>query len=231
MNKISKFLPLAILFFLTLSSIRCDAKEDIVLDETEDDREYKSELEFKSENLVTIVVKNYTEVLEKSKPILVLFYAPWCGHCQAFAPEYSKIADKFSKDNSNLTVAIMDATENQEFSMKLGIEGFPTLRLFEGNETYEYEGERSMESIGRFVNKKLFGGVEELKSLKDIEEYTKTRQFVFLATFDKEAHKDKMEKYNDISKMIDKIDFVICSAKACVEHYKNELVFLRPFDE
>ena len=43
MNKISKFLPLAILFFLTLSSIRCDAKEDIVLDETEDDREYKSE--------------------------------------------------------------------------------------------------------------------------------------------------------------------------------------------
>lgn len=67
-------------------------------------------------------------VYDKSKIVFVKFFAPWCGHCKALAPIYSKLADIFSEEES-IIIAELDADRYSEFASQFGISGFPTLKV------------------------------------------------------------------------------------------------------
>ncbi|RWS05049.1 protein disulfide-isomerase-like isoform X2, partial [Dinothrombium tinctorium] len=98
-----------------------------------------------------LVSKNFDEVaFDKSKDVLVEFYAPWCGHCKQLAPIYEQLAEKY-KDNENILIAKMDATANELDHTK--INSFPTIKLFKKgtNEAVEYNGERTLEGLNKFL--------------------------------------------------------------------------------
>jgi thioredoxin 1 len=68
-------------------------------------------------------------VLESSLPVIVDFWAPWCGPCKMVAPTLDKIAKEYS---GRLVVAKVNTDENPQWAMKYGIQGIPTMLLFYG---------------------------------------------------------------------------------------------------
>ena len=69
-------------------------------------------------------------VLESSLPVIVDFWAPWCGPCKMVAPTLEKIAKDYAGE---LLVAKVNTDENPEWAMKYGVQGIPTmLFIFDG---------------------------------------------------------------------------------------------------
>ena len=69
-------------------------------------------------------------VMESSLPVVVDFWAPWCGPCKMVAPTLDKIAKEYE---GKLIIAKVNTDENPEWAMKFGVQGIPTMLLiFEG---------------------------------------------------------------------------------------------------
>jgi thioredoxin 1 len=72
-----------------------------------------------------------SDVIQSDKPVLVDFWAEWCGPCKGIAP----ILDEASKDyDGRLQIAKLNVDENRDVPAKFGIRGIPTLMLFKGGE-------------------------------------------------------------------------------------------------
>jgi thioredoxin 1 len=71
------------------------------------------------------------EVLEADKPIMVDFWAEWCGPCRAVSP----ILDKIAEENADkLSIVKLNVDDNPEIAMKYGITSIPAMYVFKGGE-------------------------------------------------------------------------------------------------
>ena len=88
-----------------------------------------------SEKVIHISDDNFQkEVLESDKPVMVDFWASWCGPCLALAPIIDEIAENYG---DKIKVCKLNVDENQKTAMQYGIKGIPTIIFFKNGQVVE----------------------------------------------------------------------------------------------
>lgn len=109
-------------------------------------------------NVLNLIPSNFDKVVyESNKPALVEFFAPWCGHCKNLAPVYEELADTFASSGNKVSIANVDADDHKSLGKRFGVQGFPTLKWFDGkpgSEPEDYKGGRDLESLTKFITEK-----------------------------------------------------------------------------
>lgn len=104
-----------------------------------------------SENIVEVSDQDFEQsVLQSDVPVLVDYWAEWCGPCKAIAPVLEEIAEEYA---SRLRVAKLNIDENPETPPKYGIRGIPTLMLFkDGHVESTKVGAVSKSQLAAFID-------------------------------------------------------------------------------
>ena len=108
-------------------------------------------------SVLDLIPDNFDKVvLQSGKPALVEFFAPWCGHCKTLAPIYEELATNFAFASDKVSIAKVDADNHKSLGKQFGVQGFPTLKWFDGksDKPVDYTGGRDLESLTKWVTEK-----------------------------------------------------------------------------
>ena len=95
---------------------------------------------------------NFDEFLESNPSVLVMFYAPWCGHCKQMKPKFVSAAEKLKDLNIGGKLAAVDCTKETKLGTRFGVKGYPTVKYFkDGQEAFDAGHAREEEAILNFM--------------------------------------------------------------------------------
>ena len=100
---------------------------------------------------ITINAKNFEEeVLKSDLPVVLDFWASWCGPCKMLAPELSKLAEAYE---GKIKVGKVNVDDEGELAMKFGIMSIPTVMVFKGGEPVKTAiGYRPMSELEKLLD-------------------------------------------------------------------------------
>lgn len=102
-----------------------------------------------SDKIVAVTDANFEEVINGDKPVLVDFWAEWCGPCKMIAP----ILDEVAEELDSVTIAKLNIDQNPDTPPKFGVRGIPTLLLFKNGAVAATKvGALSKTQLVEFIN-------------------------------------------------------------------------------
>ncbi|KAL8785122.1 MAG: hypothetical protein Q9195_008768 [Heterodermia aff. obscurata] len=122
----------------------------------------------------------FTDFIKGHDLVLAEFFAPWCGHCKALAPEYEEAATTLKE--KDIPLVKVDCTVEVDLCKDYGVEGYPTVKVFRGPDNHApYSGQRKAPAIISYMTKQALPAVSVLTS--DTLEEFKTADKVVLVAF------------------------------------------------
>jgi len=141
---------LVVLYVVYILFFRSEGFEDTASMDV-DDGERKPDEGFYAEEVVIEEAKTDDD----SKKRVVLFYAPWCPHCKSMLEGdravWPAFANRFRR-HPMVRVDQVNCDEKPDLAQKYKIKGFPTVIMFHKGKQYVYDGDRSLESLEKFVS-------------------------------------------------------------------------------
>ena len=134
-------------------------------------------------HVLALTKDTFDEVLKNNKYLLVKFVAPWCGHCKSLVPAYAAAAKILAESGSEIKLASVDATIEQDLAQKFEVKGYPTIKFFSDGTTFEYSGGRTQDEIVSWLKKKTGPAADELKTVDDLNKLKKAGDVVVIGAF------------------------------------------------
>merc|ERR1711910_154821 len=187
----------------------------------------------KEEGVLVLTNDNFQEVIDGNEFVLVEFYAPWCGHCKALAPEYAKAAGALAEKDSPIKLGKVDATEESALAEKFEVRGYPTLKFFKNGKPMEYGGGRTADTIVSWLEKKTGPPAKTLASLDDAKAFIEGKTVAVIGCF-KDQTTDAAKGYLAAAGMMDDFEFGITGDDAVFAEYGVEgeaVLLLKDFDD
>lgn len=102
---------------------------------------------------INVNEKQFQELLAQEKPVLVDFWAPWCGYCRRIAPAYERIADDYAEE---VAVVKINIDDEPGLAQAYNIEVIPTLVFFKGGQAVNsVVAPASKAAIDEFISQSL----------------------------------------------------------------------------
>ncbi|CAF2821435.1 unnamed protein product [Rotaria sp. Silwood2] len=209
-------LAVVIILTQTTKHIRCDDASNV--DES---------------HVLSLTKDTFDDTLKTHKHLLVKFVAPWCGHCKSLAPAYAAAAKQLAESGSEIKLASVDATIEQDLAQKYEVKGYPTIKFFSDGLTFEYTGGRAQDDIVSWLKKKTGPVAEELKTVDDLNKLKQANDVVVIGVF-KDMDDDTAASFLQVAKTTDGIPFGITSNADVLKELdvtKDTIVLLKKFDE
>ncbi|XP_071968348.1 protein disulfide-isomerase isoform X2 [Engystomops pustulosus] len=188
------------------------------------------------ENDVLVLKKDTFEEALKNDLLMVEFYAPWCGHCKALAPEYAKAAKKLKEEGSKIRLAMVDATEESELAQQFGVRGYPTIKFFKNGDKSspkEYTAGREADDIINWLKKRTGPAAATLDDDAAVATLVESNEVVVVGFF-KNQESDLAKAFLQAAEAVDDIPFAVTSSDAAFSKYevdKDNIVLFKKFDE
>ncbi|PKU60904.1 protein disulfide isomerase-like 1-4 [Dendrobium catenatum] len=169
-----------------------------------DEGSYEAPPALDEKDVVVLTEGNFSEFIEKNRHVMVEFYAPWCGHCRALAPEYAAAATALKAED--VVLAKIDATEENELAQKYDVQGFPTVYFFVDGDHKPYPGQRAKDAIVTWIKKRIGPAVQNITTTEEAEKILASETKLVLGFFDSLVGADSLE-LAAASKLEDDVNF------------------------
>merc|ERR1712079_841779 len=165
--------------------------------------------------------------------LLVEFYAPWCGHCKALAPEYAKAAGVLAEKESKIMLGKVDATEEGKLAEKFEVRGYPTLKFFRNGKPVEYSGGRTADTIVTWLEKKTGPPALDLADAEAAKKFGADNKVAVIGFF-KDQTTAEAKAFLEVAATLDDYKFGISGADDVASEYSvdgQKVVLFKQFDE